>query len=80
MKFPARGKAADGNADDQEEILARWEDPQHRFELVRLSYNSGYRLTGVLKNLEAAVQAANVDAKRLDDAGSTAARSGPNRE
>ena len=67
VKLPARGKAADGNADDEEQLLARWEDPQHRFELVRLSYNSGYRLTGVLKNLEAAVQAANADAKRLDE-------------
>lgn len=54
-------------ATDQQESLARWEDPQHRFELVRVSYGSAYRLTGVLKSLEAPVQAAEADARRLDE-------------
>ena len=52
---------------DQEETVARWEDPQYRFELVRASYGPTYTLVGILKSLEAPVQAANVEAKRLDD-------------
>jgi hypothetical protein len=67
VKSPALGKAADGFVNDEEELLAQWEDPQHRFELVRFSYGSSYRLTGILKKLEAAVQAAIVDAKKLDE-------------
>jgi len=52
---------------DQEETVARWEDPQYRFDLVRSSYGPSYSLVGILKSLEAPVQAANVEAKRLDD-------------
>ena len=52
---------------DQEETIARWEDPQYRFDLVRYSYGPSYSLVGTLKSLEAPVQAANVEAKRLDD-------------
>ena len=70
VKFVARGRSAGGVTDgfnDQEDLLARWEDPQHRFELIRLAYGSGYQLTGVLKNLEAEIQAATLDAQRLEE-------------
>jgi hypothetical protein len=52
---------------NQEETVARWEDPQYRFDLVRAPYGPAYTLVGILKSLEAPVQAANVEAKRLDD-------------
>jgi hypothetical protein len=52
---------------EQEETLARWEDPQYRFELVRSSYGPIFTLIGTLKRLEVTAQAANVEAKRLDD-------------
>ena len=52
---------------DQEETVARWEDQQYRFDLLRSSYGPTYTLVGILKSLEEPVQAANVEAKRLDD-------------
>ena len=52
---------------DQEETIARWDDPQYRFDLVRASYGPTYTLVGILKSLEGPVQAAKVEAKRLDD-------------
>ncbi len=52
---------------DEEEILARWQDAQYRFELIRSSFGPSFRLTGVLKKLEAPVHAAALEAKRLDD-------------
>jgi hypothetical protein len=50
-----------------EEAVARWEDSQYRFDLLRVSHGPSYRLIGTLKSLEAPIQAANVEAKRLDD-------------
>jgi hypothetical protein len=52
---------------DQEETVARWEDPQYRFDLLRASYGPTYTLVGILKSLEVPVQATNLEAKRLDD-------------
>ena len=50
-----------------EELLAVWQDPEYRFELVRTAYGSSFKLVGVSKRLQAAAQAASTDAKRLDD-------------
>jgi hypothetical protein len=58
---------APGNYGDQEEIVAQWQDSQDRFDLIRLSYGPTFRLVGVVKRLEAPVQAATLEAKRLDD-------------
>jgi hypothetical protein len=52
---------------DQDEIVARWQDSQYCFTLIRSSYGSGFSLVGVLKRLQAPVQAAITEAKRLDD-------------
>jgi hypothetical protein len=52
---------------DQDELIAVWQDPEHRFELIRSAFGPSFRLTGVLKNLEAPVQTAIDEAKRLDD-------------
>jgi len=65
--IPPPVKPAAESYGDQEEAVARWEDPQYRFDLVRSSYGPTYTLVGILKSLEGPVQAANVEAKRLDD-------------
>lgn len=52
---------------DEEEVLARWQDSQFRFDLVRLSYGPSYKLIGLLRRLEAPAQAAILEANRLDD-------------
>lgn len=66
-KPPALATATLGRYGDQEEVLARWQDPQYRFDLIRSSYGPSFRLMGVLKRLEAPAQAAILEAKRLDD-------------
>lgn len=52
---------------DSQEILAQWQDPQYRFELDRYSYGPTFKLVGVSKKLDAPAQAADLEAKRLDD-------------
>jgi hypothetical protein len=52
---------------DSEEVLAQWQDPQYRFELVRYSYGPSFKLVGTSKKLEAPAQAADLEAKRLDE-------------
>ena len=58
-------KSAREQYDD--EIIAVWQDSGHRFELTRAPYGSSFKLTGVLKRLQAAAQAATSEARRLDD-------------
>ena len=60
-------RAAPARYADQEDVLARWQDPQYRFELIRSSYGPSFRLVGVLKRLEAPARAAIREASRLDD-------------
>jgi hypothetical protein len=52
---------------DSGEILAQWQDPQYRFELVRYSYGPTFKLVGISKKLEPSAQATDLEAKRLDD-------------
>ena len=59
-------KAAQGRYGDQDELLAQWQDAQYRFQLMRSSYGPSFSLSGVLKRLEAPVQAAILEATRLD--------------
>jgi hypothetical protein len=66
-KLPAPVKPAKESYGDQEEAVARWEDPQYRFDLLRGSYGPTYTLVGNIKSLELSVQAAIVEATRLDD-------------
>ena len=66
-KPPTPAKPAQESYGDQEEVLAQWQDPQYRFDLIRSSYGPSFRLIGVLKRLEAPAQAAMLEAKRLDD-------------
>jgi hypothetical protein len=60
-------KAGPQRYGEQEEVVAQWQDPQYRFDLIRSSYGPGFKLSGVLKRLEAPEQAAILEAKRLDD-------------
>ena len=66
-KPPAGAEPGDGPSGIFEEVLARWQDPQYRYDLIHSSYGPSYRLVGVLKRLEGRVQAAILEAKRLDD-------------
>jgi len=60
-------KVAPGIYDEQEEILAQWQDSQYRFDLFRRSYGPSFRLIGVAKGLESQARAATLEAQRLDD-------------
>jgi hypothetical protein len=66
QKLGPPAKASQDRYGDQEEVVARWEDAQYRFHLVRLSYGPSFRLIGVAKKLEASAQAAVLEAGRLD--------------
>jgi hypothetical protein len=55
-----------GRYGDEEEILARWEDANHHFDLVRSSYGGRFSLLGVLKRLEEPAQIAVAKATELD--------------
>lgn len=60
-------KAAPERYGDAEVSLARWQDAEHRFDLVRRSYGHGFRLIGVVERLEAAARTAALEATRLDE-------------
>ncbi len=64
---PTQAKSGPEFWADREDVVARWQDPQYRFELIRLSYGPRYRLVGVLRRLEASASTAILDATRLDD-------------
>jgi hypothetical protein len=66
-KAAVSAQTVPGRYGDQEDILAQWEDPRYRFDLIRSSYGPSFRLVGILKKLEATAQAAILEAKRLDD-------------
>lgn len=52
---------------DQETVLARWQDPQYRFDLTRSSYGPTFTLIGVHTVLEGRAKAAALEAARLDE-------------
>lgn len=66
-KLPSQVEPVKGSYGDEAETVARWEDPQYRYDLLRASYGPSYSLIGLLKNLEGPVRAATLEAKRLDD-------------
>jgi len=63
----APAESARGHAAAQPEILARWHDSKHCFDLTRSAYGPTFQLVGVLTSLEPFVQAAFAEAARLDD-------------
>lgn len=60
-------KATEGPYGDSEELVARWQDSQNCFELIRSSYGPGYRLVGTQKTLAAQAGVANLEAKKIED-------------
>jgi hypothetical protein len=58
---------AEGKYGDREEIVARWQDSEHDFQLIRTSYGPTFRLVGTLERLEALARSSMTEAKRLDD-------------
>jgi len=48
------------------EVLARWEDAEYSFNLVRFSHEPNFTLVGVSKRLDALARAAVIEAVRLD--------------
>jgi hypothetical protein len=67
IKPPALESAAQGLYGQPDVAVARWQDSQYRFDLIRSAEGPGFRLIGVLKRLETPAQAAILEAKRLDD-------------
>jgi hypothetical protein len=59
-------KAAQDRYGDQEDVIARWQDPQYCFDLIRSSYGRGFSLVGVMTKLDSPAQAAMLEAVRLD--------------
>jgi len=66
-KPPAPVKAAQDRYGDREDVIARWQDPQYGFDLIRSSYGRSFSLVGVMTRLDSPAQAATLEAKRLDD-------------
>jgi hypothetical protein len=66
-KPTAPGNTEQGEFGAQDEIVARWQDSQYSFDLIRSSYGPTFRLVGVLKTLQSRVEAAITESKRLDD-------------
>jgi hypothetical protein len=60
-------KAAQDRYGDQQDAIARWQDPQYCFDLIRSAYGRGFSLIGVMTKLDSPAQAAMLEAKRLDD-------------
>jgi len=48
------------------EILARWEDAEYSFNLVRFSHQTSYTLVALSKRLDVLARAAVIEAVRLD--------------
>lgn len=63
----APAKAAQNQYGDREEVVARWEDSEYGFDLIRSSYGPTFTLIGVQRNLAASAQSAIAEAKRFDD-------------
>jgi len=73
-KPPAPVQAVQPGYSDPEEIVARWQDSEYSFDLIRFPYGPTFRLIGVVKRLQEPVRSAIAEAKRLDD------RDAPQRE
>ncbi len=51
---------------DQEKVLARWEDAQYSYNLFRVSYGSGFGLVAFSKSLDLIANNSSREADRLD--------------
>lgn len=64
---PELSETVKGRYGDQEPVLARWQDPDYRFDLVRASQGFNYRLIGIRRTLEEPFELTIREALRLDD-------------
>ena len=64
--LPIQVKPLEDRYGDQDEVVARWQDPQYSFDLMRSSYGPAFKLIGILKRLDSQARAAIQEAKRLD--------------
>jgi hypothetical protein len=48
-------------------VIARWEDSQYSFNLVRSSFQPSFGMIGFSQRLDALAQAATIEATRLDN-------------
>ena len=55
-----------GDYGDPDTVVARWQDSQYCFDLIRSSYGPLFRLVGYSKGPQALAQAATAEANRLD--------------
>lgn len=51
---------------DSDEVVARWQDSQYSFDLIRSSYGPSFRLVAASRRLDALAQTAIAEADRLD--------------
>jgi len=65
--IPNAVAAGQGQYGEQDQTIARWEDPQYRFELIRSSYGPSFRLVGTDLKLDAQVRTSIAEAKLLDE-------------
>ena len=59
-------KAAANHYLEQQHTVARWQDSQYRFELIRNSFGPTYELVGALRTMEVRARTAVDEAVRLD--------------
>lgn len=60
-------KAASDRYDNQDQVVAHWQDERCSFDLVRSPYGPSFKLIGVLERLDSSAGASILEAKRLDD-------------
>ena len=63
---PNSAPPAEGST-GSDEVVARWKDALHQYDLIRSAYGPTFRLVGTQTKLERLAQAAGVEATRLDD-------------
>jgi hypothetical protein len=63
---PAEEIALPSISNETVKVLARWEDSQYSFDLVRSSYQISFEMVMYSKPLGALAQAANIEAIRMD--------------
>jgi hypothetical protein len=67
VRPPPAAKPTEGSYSGPEEVVAQWQDPLHRYELIRSAYGPTFRLVGTLKGLEAPARAALAEGARVHE-------------
>jgi len=67
VRPPPSDRATESAYSGPEEVVALWQDPLHRYELIRSAYGPTFRLVGTLSRLEGPAQAARAEGARVHD-------------